>query len=119
MIQDLHIFMLILKNWRNISILLNQNNHKRSKSQTIKGGQQTLKTVKSALKADNLNTEETTDESFYHMKDYNSNNNPNLYRGSNKNVFMNKNNKIKRILTKKKGDKSQHFMSYDVRSLNI
>lgn len=50
------------------------------------------------------------------MKDYNTNNNPNLYRGSNKNSFMSKSNKIKRILTKKKGDKNPHFMSYDMRS---
>ena len=91
------------------------NNHKRSKSQTIKTGQQTLKTVKSALKAEYLNTEEGTDESFFKLRDYYSSN-PKGYRVSKKNVILNKNNKIKRIATKWKGDKSQQFISQDVRS---
>lgn len=33
-----------------------------------------------------------------------------------KNVVISKNNKIKRVITKKKPEKAQHFMSYDVRS---
>lgn len=90
--------------------------HKRSKSQTIKATQNTLKAVRSVIRAENLNTEETNDESFYQLKDYDSNQNSIICRGSKKNVVLTKNNKIKRIMTKKKADKSQHFMSYDVRS---
>ena len=93
--------------------------HKRSKSQTIKAGQQTLKAVRSVLKAEHLNTDETTEDSFYQMKDYNSNNNSKIYMASKKNIILNKSNKIKKAPTHIKGDKSQHFMSYDLRnSLN-
>lgn len=83
--------------------------NKRSKSQTFKAAQQTLKAVRSALKGENLNTEETTDDSFYHTKDYN----PKVYKDA-KHVIFNK-NKIKRLMMKK-ADKNLQFMSYDLGS---
>ena len=79
--------------------------HKRSKSQTIKAAQQARKAVRSALKAEHLNTDETMDDSLYQLKDYNSIQNSIVWRASKKNVIMNKNSKIKRIITKKKGEK--------------
>lgn len=89
--------------------------HKRSKSQTFKGNQQTRKAVRSALKPEHCHTDETTDDSFYKIRDYNSIQNSIIFRGSKKNVGINKGTKVKRF-HKKKNSKNQHFMSYDVRS---
>ena len=90
--------------------------HKRSKSQTFKGNPKTRKAVKSALRAENLGTDETADDSNHKIKDYNSMQNSIIYRGSKKNVVVGKSNKVKRLLKKKNTSKHQHFMSYDAHS---
>lgn len=90
--------------------------HKRSKSQTLKGNPKTRKTVKSALRAEHLHTDETADESNHKIRDYNSMQNSIIYRGSKKNVMVGKANKVKRLIKKKNSAKHQHFISYDAHS---
>jgi len=65
--------------------------------------------VKSALRAEHLNTDETNDDSLYQLRDYNSIQNSIVYRAS-KNLAMSKNSKIKRVITKKNEKQNDRFV---------
>lgn len=84
------------------------NNHKRCKSQTENAGGPVRRTVKSALKADHCNTDDTNNDSFNQIKDYSSIKHSMIYMVPKKNVVISKNNKIKRVITKKKPEKSNY-----------
>ena len=76
--------------------------HKRSKSQTLKSNNKTRKAVRSALRAEHLRTEETEADSTSKLKNYSSHQSSFLFRGSKKNVMLNKGGKVKQLFKKNK-----------------